>query len=343
MINYIKLTQNNYKMKNLYLCACCGYETNHKSFMRKHLYKKKPCPKILNTIELTDDIKEYILANHVYNIPIIMPNITINNNINQIINNNNIITNYIANMDSIEKINKIINYQDVELVEYGDTIANKFSETVKELEDGRSNFLVMDKHNLLEVIDQVSSLTDETFENMNILFDEKFNKLKLYENGEWNVSILISGIRTLLMKIKEVYFDQYECYLIRKIEYSNMGLYNKQKIKEKLIDYYKFLGCFEINPYVDGRNDTEIKYNMDDDRNDSFIEHTDQNREIPIRYMDLYVKTRDNTKKCELNKIKHDIIDIVKKNSKKNMDDLNKKVFAMFNMDEDFKKTIINT
>jgi hypothetical protein len=201
----------------------------------------------------------------------------------------------------------------------------------------------MDKHNLLEVIDQVSSLADETFENMNILYDEKFNKLKLYESGEWNVSILISGIRTLLMKIKEVYFDQYECYLIRKIEYSTLNLFSKQKIREKLVDYYKFLGCFEIDPYANGRNDSEIKYNMDDDRHDPFIEYTDRNREVPIRYMDLYVKTRDDTKKSELNKIKHDIIDIIKKNSKKNMDDLNKKVFAMFNMDEDFKKTIINT
>jgi hypothetical protein len=315
--------------------------------MKRHLYDgKKPCPKMINSIELTDDIKEYILANRIYHIPqIIQPiqSITNNiNNINQIINNNNVVTNYIANMDSIEKINKVINYQNLELIEYGDTIATKFSETVKELEDGRSNFLVLDKHNLFEVIDQVSSLTNETFENMNILFDEKFNKLKLYENGEWNVSILMSGIRTLLMKIKEVYFDQYECYLIRKIEYSILNLFNKQKIREKLVDYYKFLGCFEINPFSDGRNDSEIKYNMDDDRNDPFLEHTDQNREVPIRYMDLYVKTRDNTKKCELNKIKRDIIDIVKKNCKKNIDDLNKKVFAMFNMDEDFKKTIIN-
>lgn len=49
-----------------YICYCCGYETPRKADMRIHLYKKKPCPKILNNIELTDEIKEFILANRIY-------------------------------------------------------------------------------------------------------------------------------------------------------------------------------------------------------------------------------------------------------------------------------------
>jgi hypothetical protein len=37
--------------------------------MREHLYmKKKPCPKIINNIELTDEIKQFILDNRVYNL-----------------------------------------------------------------------------------------------------------------------------------------------------------------------------------------------------------------------------------------------------------------------------------
>jgi hypothetical protein len=51
---------------------------------------------------------------------------------------------------------------------------------------------------------------------------------------------------------------------------------------EKLVDYYKFLGCFEIDPYSYARNDTEIKYNMDDDHHDPFIEYTDRNRSYNI-------------------------------------------------------------
>jgi hypothetical protein len=54
-----------------YQCIRCGYSINHKRCMRDHLYKKlSPCPARQNDIELTDDIKEYILANYIYKIPI---------------------------------------------------------------------------------------------------------------------------------------------------------------------------------------------------------------------------------------------------------------------------------
>ena len=54
-------------MKPPYKCPCCGYETEKKSAIIKHFYNlKKLCPKLLNDIELTDEIKEYILANRIY-------------------------------------------------------------------------------------------------------------------------------------------------------------------------------------------------------------------------------------------------------------------------------------
>ena len=53
-----------------YECICCGYATIYKSSMFSHLYKKKrPCPKFINYIELTDDVKKQILDNHYYKIP----------------------------------------------------------------------------------------------------------------------------------------------------------------------------------------------------------------------------------------------------------------------------------
>lgn len=57
-------------MKDPYVCICCGYETFHRSSMYNHFYKKKkPCPKTRNDIELTEEIKQYILNNRIYNIP----------------------------------------------------------------------------------------------------------------------------------------------------------------------------------------------------------------------------------------------------------------------------------
>lgn len=53
-----------------YQCPRCGYETYHRSSMRNHLYKKnKPCPAYKEDMQLTDDIKAYVLDNHVYRAP----------------------------------------------------------------------------------------------------------------------------------------------------------------------------------------------------------------------------------------------------------------------------------
>ena len=52
-----------------YGCPRCGYETEHKTNIVNHLYKKKKaCPQIKNEIELTDEIKEHILNNRIYKI-----------------------------------------------------------------------------------------------------------------------------------------------------------------------------------------------------------------------------------------------------------------------------------
>jgi HNH endonuclease len=54
--------------KHPYTCPRCEYFTSKKTDMYKHLYNvKKPCPALKINIELTDDIKKYILDNRIYN------------------------------------------------------------------------------------------------------------------------------------------------------------------------------------------------------------------------------------------------------------------------------------
>ena len=53
-----------------YQCPRCGFSSNHKGTMQRHLYDlKKPCPALASAIELTDDIKQHVLANRVYRVP----------------------------------------------------------------------------------------------------------------------------------------------------------------------------------------------------------------------------------------------------------------------------------
>lgn len=58
-------------MKQLpYECCCCGFKTDRKDCMRRHLYDRiKHCPKTVNPIQLTDEIRESILEYRVYHIP----------------------------------------------------------------------------------------------------------------------------------------------------------------------------------------------------------------------------------------------------------------------------------
>lgn len=50
-----------------YACPCCGYSTPKKSHMHRHLYEvNKPCPQIIDAVELTDEVKQRILMNRVY-------------------------------------------------------------------------------------------------------------------------------------------------------------------------------------------------------------------------------------------------------------------------------------
>ena len=307
--------------------------------MRKHLYKLNPCPRSVNDIELSDEIKQLILKNHVYHIPVVTP-------INQVINYNNTINNLITNMDVIEKISRLTSHHDVKLIEFGETIENKFLKQVEGLKESNDTLgvydaLILDSNSLLEVIDQVSSLAQADCENMNVIYDKKFNKLKLFDMGKWNDLILITGITTLLTRLQECYLNPYECYLIRKIEVSSLCHQDKALIKNQLIDYYKFIGCFEIEPFAKDKNNTEILYNMDDARYDSYLEHTDDNTDISLRYNNSYIKVRGETKIYELNKIKKNVLDIVKKNCLKNLDELNKKMVEMFNMDEEFKQNVL--
>lgn len=53
-----------------YVCIRCGFATQRKDSMRRHLYTlKNPCPGQEVNIEITDDIKECIIVNRVYKPP----------------------------------------------------------------------------------------------------------------------------------------------------------------------------------------------------------------------------------------------------------------------------------
>ena len=136
----------------------------------------------------------------------------------------------------------------------------------------------------------------------------------------------------------------YECYLLRNMENNDTTAVKRNECLEYLCEFYKFLGCFDIDPYVKNRNNNEILYNENDSR---YHEHVDDSNiemfSIQDKYYKFYDKTCKEITKGEVNEIKKQVINIIRRNSIRNIDEMNKKVLELFSMDRNFKNTIMTT
>lgn len=329
------------KKRENYECPRCGYDVDKKFCMRRHLYHSKNlCPAIKNDITLTDEIKEYILANRVYKPP---QTENKHNYINATINNYQNINNFIANMDVLEKLMKYTEHKNIEIIDFEDKVDLYYHRQVKRLENGTTKANVQLKLNdMYDIIDAMSDVCDGELKNFNIIYDEKLNKLRYFSCGEWKTYLLESGIKELLETIQKCYLDTYECYLIRKINMDD-NPFNKTTFKELLSDYYKFLACFEITPYVAGKNDNQILFNVEDSRYHDHIEDGDVEKHIiSDDFTALYNESKGKNTISEVNKQRKAVKEIIKRNTKSNIVELNKKMLSLFQMDEEFKASLID-
>lgn len=335
-------------MKQLYTCICCGYETHRKPRMYLHLYKKKkPCCKSVNDIELTDEIRDYILTNRVYHIPKTSEsthkitncnNKTLNQTLNQTINNVNQFNVILNNIDPIKRLNKYINYNNMELIDFQDKVEDKYGSRVKRLNEDKykSHAFSLNKDDLLEIMNEMSDIIGHV-EEFNVIFDEKCNKMKILEGGEWETYLIDRGIKKLIMIIQDGYLDAYECFLLRKMRTTSS--FEKQVSYEHLCDYYKFLGCFDIDPFVKNNDDQKI---MTYGRSVSYTNYYDyDNYTFQDEYIPIYKSVTNTTMKADISRIKKQVIDIFKRNTKNNLEELNKRMMSIIQMDEEFKKIII--
>lgn len=293
--------------------------------MYKHLFKRqKPCQAEEHNIELTDEIKNQILENRIYHMP--QPKTFATNFIQ-----NQQVINYIASIDAIEKLTKYTDYKKIELLTFDQTIEDKFMAKAKRLENDEYRYgFELTKDDLFDVIDQVSNAYRfKTFQDLNIYYDTKVNKLKIFD-GEWEEMLTNRGIRKIIEAIQSHYWNEYECYLLKKI-YTPGDVYRAQKFREQIEEYYRFIGSFDIDPYCRNRANSNILGNNDDTQ-----------YEIGEEWYGKYVKIRDNTKKSDLSDNKKNVLDIIRKNSAKNIEELNKKVFELFACDEIFQEMISN-
>ena len=314
-------------MRDNYKCPRCGYESKRRSNMYTHLIRlKKQCPASRIDIELTNEIKDYILCNRVYHIkpqPTVEPQ---QPTINQTINVYNQMNNFINKMDPLEKLAKYTQYNNVELVGIEEHIENTYECQISKLENNSFKEFYLDHSSILDIVDTITNCTK--MEKFNIIHDGSTNKLKIYNNGVWESVMFEKGVGMLVSKIQSCYLDYYETFLLRKGYHGSP--YNKQVIKEKLQDYYKLLVCFELDPLVKGQSDDNI---LQDFHSSTY--------ELEEVYYPLYQQIESDIKHCEVNKVRKQIFDIIKTNNKSNIIDLNTKMMDLFRVDESFKEIVL--
>lgn len=309
-----------------YQCPRCGYSTNRKSCMYKHLFaNKKMCPSAIEDIFLSDEIKHHIVEHRVYHAP---KNEAPTHQTTNIIQNN-----FISNLNVIDKLEKFLRHHNITLIGFQDCIENKFDEKTTEIEslDKLHNDFQFDNNNLLEIVDNATLNDDQ--ENLNILYDKDLKKMKVYDEGQWEELLLTSGTKKLLLCIQDNFLN--ECYLIRCIKSTNESNHGKAKSLELLKVLYQFLAAFDVTPYVYQHSDGFILYSPDD-----FHSNKEHTYELEEEFYKLYSNLKNTSPQSMFNTCKKEVYNIIKSNSKRSIDDLNKKVAQLIHMDPSFQKSI---
>lgn len=310
--------------KKEYICPRCGYQTYYKSHIKDHLFgKKKLCPTSLHMIELTDEIKSHVLNFKVYHVPKSTSN-------QQTINNYNIMNNILSKMDVVDKINKYIEYKNIDLVDFEDKIEDKYAVSIAKLDNHKYNNFSLEKDDFLNIVDTLTTIVDVG--DCNIIYHDILKKILVREDGKWVDMLLDRGEDYIVNKIQLSYLDSYEAYLIRKM-FSNdqNSCFIRQQTKEHIQNYYKFISCFNCEPYVKNKSDNVLL-------GEEFYSET---YDIEEELLHIYNNVQKHLRLYESNKIRREVIDIIKRNTKKSIVELNRKMMELFNMDEDFKTKVL--
>ncbi len=325
------ITKRTRKIKPKYECTRCGYVTSQKPDIRKHLYElKMKCPAIENDIELTDDIKSYILENRIYKIPKEKKEKTMNQIITNNYQINNTMNNILKEINIEELFDRYKKFNEIKVTGLEFDINDKYTPKIKRLENDKYKFGIhFNQSDLLEIVDDISKASD-SFDDLNVLYDNDINKIKLYSRN-WKNYLVDNGVNKLIETIQDSYLYAYEMYLIRKIYNGKIINYQEiNKYKLSLEEYYKFINMFNVQPYCTDKTNDDI---LDNGQTDSY--------EIQDKIYKIYNNIK--TSKSEINKLKKTVLDIIKNNSKTIIKDLNKKVIDLLKMNEEFKNDLLNS
>jgi hypothetical protein len=247
--------------------------------MYDHLHaRNKPCSATRSSIVLTEQIKKHILENRIYRQE-----------------------NTSENMDPVTKLTLYSQSKNIKLISIDNYLKEIFAKRSHRLATDKMIDFSMNFDDMMEIVDAVTTMS---VEKICIVYDEKLNKLKFFTCGEWKSRLFSGGVKYLMRKIQEHYFDYYESYLLRKIA-NDSSAFDKVVISEHLETYYKFIACFDIPPFVATTSDSQII-------------------SIQDTWYSKYKKSKTTMTEC--NKIINAVKDVIKRNSRNNITELDKRL-----------------
>lgn len=317
-----------------YTCPRCNYQVDVKSSIRTHLYKlKKPCAArtIEQDIELTDEIKEYILNNRIYQhiSTQIVPNI-------QQIQNIHNIQNIVVNMNDIDKIKLLLDYNGKTLIGYGDQLELDHAKTIQKLrENNFRNRFRIEPDSFLDIIDQ--SVSGNKSETMNLLFNPSLNKILMFQDDEWETYLVEPGLKKVITRNRDYYLEYYEYFLLQNYFDLNVNAQLRNNYHNQLKEYFKFLSYFDVLPSSYQDFSGELKTNQD------ILPKFQNDNEYYLSEFCFQLQKNEkiSLKQPDINQMRRKVIDIIKCNSLHNQKTLNKNIVNLVNMDPEFKQKLI--
>jgi hypothetical protein len=302
--------------------------------MNLHLYKKKKvCPTIVNNIELTDEIKKYILKNQAYKIPEVTPEVKeVKPEVKEV-------------KPEVKEVKPEITPEvkaevkpEVKEVtpEITPEVKPEVKPKVKEVKPEVKSKVKEVKPEVKEVTPEIKEVTPEVKEvktevKPKIKTEVKEVKTEVKtEVVEINYDELYMQLMMLLKlalkSLKNTVFDPYEMYLIHFMENENFD--------QKIRDYYKFIATFGLNPIVKNKSDNFIQYYRFY-RDKEHLDLAEKTFNLSEKYMNLYTSEKSKLIHIERQLLTKKVMEIIFiKKEIENYEQIGK----LFNMDEEFIK-----
>jgi len=296
---------------------------------------KKPCPATRNDIVLTDAIKEHIMNNRIY---IIKDEAKITN---QIINNTQNITNYIAGLDTLEKLKQLTHYKNTDITMFEDKIEELYEDEVERLKSDNKPIGSYSQEDFLNMIHNVTKSKAQNMDDFSVVYNKEEDRMYFAAGGEWEDYQCYVGVKFMIENIIDYFLHNYEIYLIRKINDART-VPDKSALTESLETYYSFISSFGILPFVHNKSDAQIMYNEDDPRYTDEIDRNDIESHIIVdRHNNQYNRLKAFLTETQKKNNVKSVVDIIKTANKTNIRELNKRIMGILHVDEAFKQALM--